>query len=57
MAMDSKQAADAIMRFHRRIASLDHTVGDDGTVRPSLVCPADGCGFHEFVKLDGWVVL
>lgn len=31
-----------------------HDVADDGAVSPSLVCPNDGCGFHEFVKLEGW---
>lgn len=35
-------------------AFLDHTVADDGTVTPSLVCSVTGCKFHEFVKLDGW---
>lgn len=37
------------------IASLtDHEIKADGTVWPSLVCPYDGCGFHEFVRLEGW---
>jgi hypothetical protein len=31
-----------------------HTVADDGTVSPSLVCPFAPCTFHEFVKLEGW---
>lgn len=31
----------------------DHTIGPDGTVRPSLVCPAE-CGWHIFAKLVGW---
>ncbi len=35
---------------------IDHTVSEDGTVSPSLVCPFD-CGFHEFVKLTDWVKL
>ena len=30
--------------------SLDHTVADDGTLSPSLVCP-DECGFHVFARL------
>jgi hypothetical protein len=38
-----------------QIATLDHDVADDGTVTPSLVCPVEGCNFHEFVRLDGWV--
>lgn len=38
-----------------------HTIAADGTVGPSVVCPrASGnvecpeCGFHEFVRLEGW---
>jgi len=31
-----------------------HTIADDGTVSPSVVCPTKGCTFHEFVTLDGW---
>jgi hypothetical protein len=31
-----------------------HTVTDDGTVHPSLVCRQTGCLFHAFVRLDGW---
>lgn len=33
---------------------LDHDVAKDGKVTPSLVCPIDGCGFHEFGRLEGW---
>lgn len=33
---------------------LDHTIADDGTVSPSVVCPYMGCIFHEFAKLEGW---
>lgn len=37
-----------------KIASLgDHTIMAEGDVFPSLVCPFD-CGFHQFVKLEGW---
>ena len=32
----------------------DHTIAEDGTVSPSLVCPYEGCEFHEYVKLEGW---
>ena len=31
-----------------------HTIAADGTVSPSLVCPVDGCGWHEVVRLEGW---
>lgn len=34
-----------------------HTISQDGTVTPSVVCPVDGCGFHEVVRLDGWMGL
>lgn len=38
-----------------KIASLiRHTVRDDGTVEPSVVCPAKGCLFHAFIRLIGW---
>ena len=38
-----------------QIASLSgHTIGTDGAVTPSLVCPADGCRFHDYVKLESW---
>jgi hypothetical protein len=37
------------------IASLtDHDIKDDGAVSPSVVCPHEGCDFHEFIKLEGW---
>lgn len=33
------------------VASLDdHSIAPDGTVSPSLVCPA-GCGWHVFARL------
>ena len=37
------------------VASLrDHIIAIDGTVTPSVVCPWEGCTFHEWVVLDGW---
>lgn len=33
-----------------------HQIADDGTVSPSVVCALD-CGFHEFVRLEGWTPL
>lgn len=33
---------------------LDHSIAADGTVMPSLVCPTNGCDFHEWGKLEGW---
>jgi hypothetical protein len=35
-------------------ALTQHTIAPDGTVSPSLVCPELGCGFHEWVRLEGW---
>jgi hypothetical protein len=36
-------------------ASLSgHTIAPDGDVSPSVVCPHDGCHFHEYVMLLGW---
>jgi len=36
-----------------------HTIAADGTVTPSLGCPWEkhgmpACGWHVFVKLEGW---
>lgn len=30
---------------------LEHSIGDDGAVTPSVVCD---CGFHEHVRLKRW---
>lgn len=32
----------------------EHTIRPSGKVEPSVVCPFDGCGFHEHVMLEGW---
>lgn len=34
--------------------ALDHEIGVDGIVTPSLDCPTKDCGFHEMVQLRGW---
>jgi predicted RNA-binding Zn-ribbon protein involved in translation (DUF1610 family) len=31
----------------------DHEILGDGTVEPSVDCPA-ACGFHDMVTLEGW---
>ena len=41
------------------IASLSgHTIGTDGTVSPSVVCPREdagiACGWHVHLRLLGW---
>lgn len=33
---------------------ISHTIFADGVLFPSYVCPGVGCGFHVFVKFDGW---
>lgn len=30
-----------------------HKIDESGNVSPSVVC-AHGCGFHDYVKLEGW---
>ena len=36
-----------------RGALTDHSIAADGSISPSLVCPA-GCGWHVFARLLGW---
>lgn len=31
-----------------------HQIKASGDVEPSVVCPREGCDFHEFIKLDDW---
>ena len=39
------------------IGSLsDHEILANGSVHPSVLCPASGCSFHEFITLEGWGV-
>lgn len=33
----------------------NHAISRDGVVMPSVVCPKQGCSFHEFVRLDRWI--
>lgn len=37
-----------------RLSGKVHSIAPDGTLSPSLVCPAEGCGFHDHVRLAGW---
>ena len=32
-----------------------YKIQPNGIVLPMVLCPADGCNFHEFIKLEGWV--
>ena len=35
--------------------SLDgHTIEASGFVRPSVLCPVEGCTFHDWIRLVGW---
>ncbi len=37
------------------VFTLDgHSVSEDGTLSPSVVCPIAACKFHAYVRLDGW---
>jgi len=31
-----------------------HDINEDGIVTPSIVCPHEGCNFHEMIQLDQW---
>jgi hypothetical protein len=37
-----------------RTGILDHEILPNGDVNPSVVCPTEGCDFHEYVNLAGW---
>lgn len=38
----------------KNYALTNHDIAADGTVTPSVVCPTEGCTFHEMVKLEGF---
>ena len=38
----------------QNIAPLEHEIAADGAVTPPVVCPYEGCEFHEFIRLEGW---
>ena len=37
-----------------RSSLYDHEIDEDGTVKPSVVCPRDSCSFHDHVRLLDW---
>ena len=47
-------AAVSCPKCSRLFCVVGHAINDRGICRPSVVCPHPGCGFHEFVRLDGW---
>ena len=34
----------------------EHTIESTGIVKPSVVCPIDGCDFHAYVVLKDWKI-
>ncbi len=37
------------------VGNDSHKIAPDGAVSPSVACETEGCGFHEHIKLVGWV--
>jgi len=35
-------------------AFLQHYIDEEGKVEPSVKCPVEGCGFHNWIQLVGW---
>ena len=50
---DGRKASFTCPNGHTGVLT-DHEILADGSVHPSVVCPTDGCNFHEFIKLEGW---
>ena len=46
--------ADMSCANGHQVSLKSHLVLADGQVKPSVVCRASRCDFHEFVRLDGW---
>jgi hypothetical protein len=46
--------ADLTCSHGHGLSLKGHEIYADGRVRPSVVCRAPGCTFHEFVRLEGW---
>ena len=38
---------------HSRVIA-DHKISNHGEVSPSVVCTAQGCTWHEYIRLEGW---
>lgn len=37
-------------------ASLsNHQIDENGLVHPSVACSHDGCDYHEYITLEGWL--
>jgi hypothetical protein len=48
------QVAVACGRGHLAFLDPLHQIANDGTIAPSLGCPADDCDWHVFGRLEGW---
>jgi hypothetical protein len=46
--------AELTCPFGHGITLKGHSVSSDGSVKPSVVCRAPGCTFHEIVQLRDW---
>lgn len=55
VTLDGRKTAIVACALCGQHAYLCHEIAADGTLSPSLVCPADGCAWHVFAKLDGWI--
>lgn len=51
---DGRQGATVSCNKGHSAALTDHIVAADGTVTPSLVCPEEGCDWHEMITLVDW---
>lgn len=50
----SKFKATMTCSAGHRMTLRGHSIAPDGSVTPSVVCPARECSFHAFVRLAGW---
>lgn len=46
--------ATAVCNRGHVLTLKQHAVNAQGAVWPSVVCPALGCEFHRYIRLDGW---
>lgn len=50
----SRFKAELTCSYGHGLTLRSHRIDASGAVFPSVVCPAAGCSFHEFVRLDDW---
>lgn len=51
---DGKSATIKCPQCNNVYVLTEHIIHDDGSVKPSIVCPTVGCGWHVFARLEGW---